>query len=135
VLPFEFLIDGIPVSSQTQNKKNLTAWRLRVQKAAAAAWPAGTEPLKEEVTVSITYFYDSESPDVDNIIKPIQDAMKGVVYVDDSQVGHTQSRKSRIDGAFKIKGVSEDLAIHLASGRDFVRVVISKGPSHEDLKK
>lgn len=96
--------------------------------------PIGTSPVKGEVTVSITCFYVAETPDVDNIIKPIQDALNGVVYDDDSQVAHTESRKSRIDGAFRIIGITEELAIRLTKGRDFVRIVVSEGPKHEVLR-
>jgi Holliday junction resolvase RusA-like endonuclease len=43
---------------------------------------------KEKITtgmvmLQITYFYDSIAIDVDNIVKPIQDAIIGLVYVDD----------------------------------------------------
>lgn len=134
LLPFEFLVDGTPVSLQTKNKRRLAGWKSSVEQAARAAWPPNTPPIASEVTVRITYFYEDEAPDVDNIIKPIQDALRGLVYVDDSTVTLTQGKKSRIDGAFVVKGVSEALAIKLARGRDFVRVVISAGPSHEDLR-
>jgi len=134
VIPFEFYLDGPPLSQNTRNKRRLNAWKKRVRREASARWPAGEAPVTTEVSVKITYFYNSESPDVDNMIKPIQDALKGIVYEDDSQVGDTSSRKSRIDGVFKISGVSPELAVRLARGRDFVRVRVLSAATHEDLQ-
>lgn len=133
MIPFEFMIDGPPVSSQTKNRRRLQTWKTRVRQAAQTQWPAGMPPVTHEVSLSITYFYESEAPDVDNIIKPIQDALVGVVYADDVQVENTASRKSKIDGAFRVKGVPPDLAVRLALGREFLRIRVLPAPDHEDL--
>ena len=133
MIPFEFLINGPPVSQQTRNRARLEAWKAFVRREAETVWPNGEPPIPDEVCVRITYFYDSEAPDVDNIIKPIQDALIGLVYIDDAQVSDTSSRKSKIDGAFRIFGVSPDLAIKLASGVEFLRVRVLPAPEHEDL--
>ncbi len=45
--------------------------------------------------VSITYFFDRVDFDVDNIPKPILDALKELVYVDDRQVTDLICRKRR----------------------------------------
>lgn len=87
-----------------------------------------------EVSLRITYFYDSAAPDVDNIVKPIQDALKGIVYADDDQVTEATSRKSKLDGAFRIRGVSKELAIHLAQGKDFIQIQVLPAPRHEELR-
>ena len=133
MIPFEFLIDGPPASLQTKNRRALQAWKDRVRNAALAQWPQGIPPVTYEVSLCITYFYESESPDVDNIIKPVQDALVGVVYADDVQVAHAESRKSKIDGTFRIRGVPPDLAVRLAVGRDFLRIRVLPPPEHEDL--
>jgi len=133
MIPFEFTIEGPPVSLQTRNRGRLQAWKDRVNRAARASWPVDTPPVESEVTVSITYFYVSEAPDVDNIIKPIQDALVGLVYTDDTQVTQTSSRKSKIDGAFRILGVPPELAVRLATGREFLRVRVLLAPNHEEL--
>lgn len=133
MIPFEFTIDGPPVSHQARNRSRLAAWKAQVRRAAEAAWVYGDPPTRDEVCVRITYFYDSEPPDVDNIIKPIQDALNGLVYDDDAQVSDTSSRKSKIGGAFRIKGVSPDVAVKLAVGREFLRIRILPAPDHEDL--
>lgn len=132
MIPFEFSVDGPPVSLQTKNRARLQAWKAKVRRAAELGWGINP-PVADEVCVRITYFFDTEAPDVDNIIKPIQDALVGLVYVDDAQVSDTSSRKSRIDGAFKVKGVAPDVAIKLAAGQEFLRVRVLPAPNHEDL--
>ena len=37
-----------------------------------------------DVKVAITYFFDRSSLDVDNVPKPILDALNGLVYFDES---------------------------------------------------
>jgi crossover junction endodeoxyribonuclease RusA len=111
----------------------LQAWKAKVRREADASWVPGDPPTQDEVRVRITYFYENEAPDVDNIIKPIQDALVGLVYVDDAQVADTSSRKSKIDGAFKIKGVLPEVAVKLAVGQEFLRIQVLPAPNHEDL--
>ena len=133
MLPFEFIVVGTPVSHQSKNKKRIRAWKSQILSAAQSRWPPTTPPLTCEITLEITYFYDTAAPDVDNIIKPVQDALIGLVYHDDAAVTRTSSRKSRLDGAFRVRGVSTELASALAIGNEFLRVRVLPGPEHEDL--
>jgi len=84
--------------------------------------PAGTAPVADAVQITITYYYEGDSPDVDNIIKPIQDAMNGVVFVDDRQVQQTRSRRRPLNGSYQIKGASGVLLQGFAAGRDFLHI-------------
>ena len=134
MLPFAFAIVGTPVSAQTRNRRRLQAWKDQVRNAARAAWPSGTPPVIGELAVKITYFYELDTPDVDNIIKPIQDALNGVAYTDDRQVVSTQSLKKQLDGAFRVRGVSPELAVHLAAGDDFLWIEVLLPPAPENLR-
>lgn len=84
--PVEFLVRGTPVSLQGSSAgKN--AWKALVRAASIAACPAGTTPAQCPLRASIYYF--SAAPmegDVDNIVKPILDAMCGTIYVDDQNL-------------------------------------------------
>ena len=133
MIPFHFAIGGPPVSAQTKSRRRLQAWKQSVQLAAQAKIPAGENPMICDVAVRITYFYETAAPDVDNIIKPIQDALVGVVYQDDSQVTDTSSRKRKIDGAFRIRGVEPDLAVRLAYGDDFLWIEVTSPPDHQEI--
>ncbi len=70
----------------------------------------------------MTYYYEGDSPDVDNIIKPIQDALNGVIFVDDAQVAETKARKRPLGGSYQIKGASGVLLQGFAAGVGFLHV-------------
>jgi len=133
MLPFEFTINGPPVSAQTKNRPRLQAWKQDVRNAAVAALPPGAVPSNANVNVVITYYYDGDTPDVDNIIKPIQDGLIGVIFVDDNQVMETKSRKRSLNGSYKIRGVSSVLLIAFASGDDFLHIKVSEAHETEVL--
>ena len=52
--------------------------------------------------LTVTYFYDSVSMDVDNIPKPISDALKGLVYLSDEQVTDILCRKRNLNSDLRI---------------------------------
>jgi len=70
MVPFEFTISGPPISQQAKGSSR-RRWKAVVANAATAALPIGALPTSDDVAVSITYYYDGDPPDVDNIIKPI----------------------------------------------------------------
>ena len=77
-------------------------------------------------------FFQGAPADVDNIVKPILDAVKGFVFVDDSQVTDLASRRRSIDGPYTVGLVSVVLADALATGKEFLHVrVTSSSPDGE----
>lgn len=88
--PFEFLVEGTPISLQSANARRRQAWKDRIAEAARerqrATYELGfleTRPL----SVTIYYFSGIERPvDIDNIVKPILDALVGIAYLDDNVV-------------------------------------------------
>jgi Holliday junction resolvase RusA-like endonuclease len=124
MLPFEFTIKGPPVSAQTRNRRRLQSWKSEVTSAAQRQLSASASIVGDEVSVTITYYYEGETPDVDNIIKPIQDALIGVIYNDDNQVVETKSRKRSINASYKIRGVSAVLLAAFADGNDFLHIKV-----------
>ena len=76
---------------------------------------------------------DGVAGDVDNIIKPIQDALEGLVYANDQSVADTSARKRKLDGAFRVVGIPEEVAIRLSRGSEFLWVRVSEGPNYEEL--
>ena len=130
---FDFTVDGPPVSLQARTR-SLKAWKRRVRRAAEGAWPQNEPPWDKEVTFSVTSFFDGDAGDVDNIIKPIQDALIGLVYVDDSQVTDTSGRKRDINGAFEVRGVSQQLLSAFAIGEDFLHIRIEVAPNPQEIR-
>lgn len=133
MIPFEFTIKGPPISLQAKNASR-NRWKATVAAAATAATPEGSTPTTDKVAISITYYYEGDSPDVDNIIKPIQDALIGIVYADDAQIVQAKSAKTRIDGSFTIQGASSVLLMAF-SGRDaFVHIRVTEPPDLSNLQ-
>jgi hypothetical protein len=133
MLPFEFTVVGVPVSMQTRNRERLRAWMKDVRAAAVGRLPAGAAPVAFQVIITIVYYYADATLDTDNMIKPIQDSLKGVVYVDDNQVTDVRAGVRSLDGTFKVRGISEVLAGGFVTGRDFVHVRVERAPDHAEL--
>lgn len=78
--------------------------------------------------VTITYFYDRVSLDVDNIPKPILDALKGLGYLDDEQVTDIICRKRNLNTELRIENPSSVLAQGFSRANQFLYVVIDDAP-------
>ena len=79
MLPFEFNVDGPPVSQQARRQERIVAWKMSVKSKAAERWPKDAPPVDQDVSIEITHFFEGAPADVDNIAKPILDAIKGLV--------------------------------------------------------
>ncbi|MYA37194.1 MAG: RusA family crossover junction endodeoxyribonuclease [Gammaproteobacteria bacterium] len=132
MIPFEFTVKGPPLSQQAKSRSKMR-WRARVMQAAQAEIPNGCSLVADDVALRIAYYYEGDSPDVDNIIKPIQDALEGVVYVDDAQVVKTESSKVRIDGSFTIRGASAVLLQAFSERDPFLHVQVTLPPDMSNL--
>lgn len=83
---------------------------------------ATTSRLRAE----IFYFYlQGGRIDLDNIAKPICDALKNLVYKDDSQIYELYLRKLDLEGNFRLRETPAPLAEALQKGEDFVYLSFS----------
>lgn len=130
---FEFIVDGPPVSQQTRRRERLRAWKIVVRQEAEKYWSAGQKTATGLIMLQITYFYDSVAIDVDNIVKPIQDAIIGLVYIDDDQVTDVLVRKRNLSGNFKVENMTSTLAEGFSRGNEFLHIVIIEAPDQEVL--
>lgn len=133
MFPLEFTFEGPPLSLQSKNKARKFTYKQMIEAAAKAVIPADTDPCTEEVEVTITYYFEGDTPDVDNIIKPIQDALIGTVYIDDNQIADTRSRKRDINGSYRIRSASAVLLQAFSTGTDFIHVKIDLHQINNDL--
>jgi Holliday junction resolvase RusA-like endonuclease len=78
----EFVVLGPPVSNQSAGP-NLTTWRVTVAGEARLKWPNPTLPGELKAIIINFYAGNKPSVDVDNLSKPILDAMQMIVYDDD----------------------------------------------------
>lgn len=135
ILPFEFIVDGPPVSHQTRRPERLRAWQQVVRAAAITRWPASMVPLTVSLKLAVTYYHDGPTVriDNDNMVKPIQDALNGLIYNDDRQITDTLVRKTNLNGSFRVRGMSPVLAEGFCGGKEFLYVYIELSPDHEEL--
>jgi hypothetical protein len=92
VLPFR------PISLQGAGRLK---YQVRLKEHALIAF-AGREPLRGKLYVRVIYFHRvmRKKADVDNIIKPILDALKGVVFADDSAIRQCYAESIYIPDGF-----------------------------------
>ena len=118
----EFCVHGEPVSARAHNRARLAVWRQRVRQTAAAAWPAGRQPIEVAVELRVTHYGERRSIDMDNLIKPVQDALQGLAYVNDRQVRDVTGNWRNIDERYPLRYISPCLSAAFSYGREFVHV-------------
>jgi hypothetical protein len=131
-LPWDFCALGVPASMQGSPRRR-NAWKTTVRAAAQLAWPAGELPLTGKVQIRITFYHDSTPLDVDNMIKPIQDALCGLVYIDDNQVSDTHGHLRDLNGAYRVRGMTAAQSGGFVSGGPFVHVRIEEPADPQEL--
>lgn len=124
-LPLGFCLDGPPVSLQASGQSR-AVWKSRVRAAATSQLPAGLSPSTNPIRMTVTYYHAGEAPDVDNVLKPIQDALNGLIYVDDGQIQDTRSRRRDINGSFRVRSMPPELATAFVHGTEFVHILIEE---------
>ena len=96
---YEFFMEGPPVSvnakeGSTKSRNRYRKWIESVGLAAKKTWPPLLLPLNNSsVAVTVSTYHTDEPPDVDNVLKPICDGLKGIVYQDDNQIWRVVSQR------------------------------------------
>lgn len=100
--------------------------------AARNRMPADWQLLAEPVTAVIVYFHRdvASGVDIDNMSKPILDALKKVVIVDDAFVVQLIARRTHLRSGLVFRDVTPELAEGLSGSGDFVLVRINEPPDH-----
>jgi len=81
--PFALVLPFRPISSQSSGR---VAYQARVRRAAVEAF-GDRSPLEGPLYARVTYLHLGPSTqDIDNILKRLLDALKGVVYADDGTI-------------------------------------------------
>lgn len=127
-LPFEFVVPGPPVSQQTRRRQLLRDWSDEVQRAAQPDW-GDSAPVGGDVMVTITYFFDGDSLDVDNVPKPILDALKNAIYADDALVTDLLCRKRDVGDSLQLENASSILLETFGQGDQFLHIAVTEAQS------
>jgi crossover junction endodeoxyribonuclease RusA len=130
----EFTVAGPPVSHQTKDKANLNNWKATIRAEAAKSWGA-KPPLLGKLKCTIINFHEGSdaSLDDDNMVKPMRDALNGLVYADDSQISYSETMHVSIDAPIKIRRASSVLLTAYAVGDEFLYVRIDDAPDFIQL--
>lgn len=121
------------MSQQTRRRQRLRDWIENVGHEALRAHPRGEPALTRAVEVRITFLFNSTLLDIDNLAKPVLDALKGIAFRDDEQVTDLLLRKRNLDRGMRIVGASSILAAGMDLGLEFVHVVVLDAPDQDRL--
>jgi crossover junction endodeoxyribonuclease RusA len=127
---FEFIVEGPPLSHQTEDRKKLRSWKAKVRRNARRLWNGS--PLTIPLQISVAYYHEGIAVliDNDNMIKPIQDALNQLVYADDRLITDTIIRKTSIDHPIYARRLSLMLLRAFSRGREFLHIQINPAPDH-----
>ncbi len=124
---FEFIVEGPAVSLKAKktNSKRYQKWIRAVRAVAAREWPTDKNPTNSrKVGFKITNYYTLSPPDVDNIIKPLMDALETVAYVNDQQVYKVTCEKFDLTNVSTIHNPSALLAAGLEKYSELLHIVV-----------
>lgn len=119
--PLEFIVRGTPVSLQAARAKSKDDWKKRIKEASYDALPEGHFSTEASVSVTLFYFPATEMQgDVDNIVKPILDALSKHIYNDDRQVERVWVQKFEPGRIFQFSRPSDVLAKALSDEKPLI---------------
>jgi len=83
----------------------------------------GTDPIQVRPLT-----LETKRLDTDNLIKPIQDVLKTLVYHDDVQIVDAVLRKTQLDTPLRVRGISAILGQAFTEGKEFVYIKVEDPP-------
>ncbi|MEN3793844.1 RusA family crossover junction endodeoxyribonuclease [Fulvimarina sp. MAC3] len=112
--PLEFLVIGTPRTQQTKSSKSREDWKRRVAEAAdkqISAINGATTPDGRPISAMIYYCpTDQMAGDIDNIVKPILDALIGIAYLDDGAIERVTVQKFEPGGGWTFANQTTELS-------------------------
>lgn len=132
-MEFEFLIPDRPLSVQARRRQRKQEWQQFVAEEAAKTWERS--PIADKnLQCTLIYLCGDAPVDVDNIVKPILDALKGLVYEDDILITDVEARRRPLASLsdYNIEQWPDHLLQGLLSGSECVYVRISEQPILEE---
>lgn len=120
----EFLLWRRPISHQSKDSAKRQRWKEFVAAEARKTW-GRQSPVATPCQLTLVYFCDGQPADIDNIIKPIQDALVGLVYVDDTHVTDVDSHRRPLTGTFNVTLLPPLVLPALAAAQECVYVWVS----------
>lgn len=129
---FEFVIQGPPFSVNSAKKQphKHNRWKAEVGRAAREQWIKDNRaladlPLNQPTEIMITTFFQALALDVDNVVKPILDGLKGVLYVDDKDIYKLISQRFDLNTIADIDFPTPLLMEALGETQELVYIVLT----------
>jgi crossover junction endodeoxyribonuclease RusA len=131
--PLEFVVEGTAVSSQAARRESLTQWKERIVAASRPSLPENHFLSRDALTITLFYFPAAAMQgDIDNIVKPILDALCRHIYMDDRQLHRVLVQKFEPGNIFGFTSPSVTLANAIGKPKPALYVRLSNDP-FEDL--
>ena len=125
LFPFEFVVAETPRSFQAR-PKSVQRWMALVSDAARSRVAEVVEQSWLDARpLALSVFYFPPAPmdgDIDNIIKPIMDALAGIAYIDDREIERVVAQKFEPGLDWSFERPSDILAAALNVGAAVVYV-------------
>lgn len=94
-------------------------------------WPADEPPALGPIRVVITHVFAGASSDLDNLAKPVLDALQGLAYEDDGQVTDIVMKKRDLARNLRLEALIPLLLNALGRGEEFLHVLVEEAPDQE----
>jgi len=121
----EFTLPRRPLSHQAKDARNKQDWKNFIYGRAFAAWP--NKPIVVgALKFTVVYLCEADPADINNIIKPIQDALNALVYSDDSQIWDVTGHMRFLSEPIALDGLPDLLADAVIAGTECVYVRVSR---------
>lgn len=128
----EFVVEGVPkaASRGRASRKRMRDCQVRVRREAERCLPEpehASFPWTEPVRVVLVYFrkLDGAELDVDNMAKPVLDALEGLIFPDDRLVVELVARRTDVATDFRVLRATPTLAEAIAASASFLLVRIT----------
>src|SRR5438105_439711 len=131
--PFEFIVEGAAISLQAKRSQSIAQWKSQIVEASQPVLPEGH--FATDAALAITLFYfpaDEMQGDLDNIVKPILDALDRHIYMDDRQIQRILVQKFEPGNVFEFGSPSPTLQDALNRPKPVLYIRLSDEP-FEDL--
>ena len=131
--PLEFVVDGTAVSLQRKRRASLRQWQARIREASRIVLPESFFASTDSLAVILYYFPAAAMQgDIDNIVKPILDALRNHLYLDDHQIQRVVVQKFEPENLFPFSSPSAVLEDALTRRKPTLYIRLSDDP-FEDL--
>lgn len=130
--PFEFIVEGTPVSLQATRRESIDRWKARIRDVSRPRLPEGHFATDAPLAVTLFYFPAAEMQgDIDNIVKPILDALSRHIYMDDRQVQRIVVQKFEPGRIFEFGSPGATLQDALNRPKPVLYIRLSDDPFEE----